>query len=154
MSASTKLSAIHKSLLRVDTNQIDTKQSTSGLCPINRAPKGQPLYDTIAFVIFCPKHRNIAVCNTNHLNHGIAVWLPFIYRSKKVNYSVAIEDGLCLILSDYDSEMTFKYKKNVPFDTKIFTINEYYFPKKNQIFTRINCLAIIHSDRDGVSVLS
>ena len=40
MRGSTKMSAIHKSLLRVGTNQFDTKQTTSRLFPINRAPKG------------------------------------------------------------------------------------------------------------------
>ena len=44
MSALNKMSAIHKSLLRVGTNQIDTKQTTSRLCPINRAPKRETMY--------------------------------------------------------------------------------------------------------------
>ena len=140
MSASNEKSSIHKSLLKIGTNFIDTKQTTTRLCPINKAPKGQALYDTIAFLIFCRKHRNIAVCNTYHSNGEIAVWLPFIYRSNKINYNIAIEDGLCLILSDYDYKLSIKYKEKVPFDTKIFTTKlDYYLPMKRQIFTRINC---------------
>ena len=149
MLQTTEMTSIHKSLLRVGTNFIDTKQTTTRLCPINRAPKGQALYDTIAFLIFCPKHRNIAVCNTYHSNGEIAVWLPFIYLSDKLNYNIAIKDGLCLILSDYDYKLSIKYKDLVPYESKIFTVLDYYSPKKTQFFTRINCLAQLHSDTHG-----
>ena len=149
MRGSAKYPAIHKSVLRIGTNQIDTKTFTSRLCPINRAPKRKTLYDTIAFLIFCPKHRNIAVCNTYHSNGGIAVWLPFIYLSNKVGHSIAIEDGLCLILSDYDFELLFKYKEELPFDTKIFDIVEVCLPKTNKSVLRINCLATLHNNTPG-----
>ena len=135
--------------LQTGPNFIDTKLKSSRLSPINRALEGQTFYDTIVFLIFCPKHRNIAICRTLNSDGKIAVWVPFIYLSDQLNYSVAIEDGLCLILSDYDSNLFLKYKKDVPFDTQIYATNEVYLPNTDIPVIQISCWARLHSDNSG-----
>ena len=149
MSGSDQYPAIHKSLMTVGTNTIDTKIPTARLSPINRSPEGQPFYDTISFLIFCPKHRNIAVCQTFYTNQKWVVWLPFIYHHKEISVDLAIEDGLCLILSDYDSVILQKYKKELPFDTNIYYKYEVYLPNTTKPVKQISCWARLHSDNPG-----
>ena len=93
------------------------------LRPINKWPKNKKVFDIISFVIFCPKHNEIAVTPHNS-EQGFEVGYPFVYLSSYMKIGVMIEDSLLVILSGGDSELMTKYKTSSSFRYKCVTCAE------------------------------
>ena len=72
----------------------------SRLKPINKSPKNQKIFHNMAFVIFCPKHRKIAVSDNFDTPRTLAIWLPFVYLSSDIKNRITVEESISLILSD------------------------------------------------------
>ena len=132
------------SLLEMGPKKIDLKSTSRRLTPINKAPSDN-IYDSLAFVIFCPQHKKMAVCSTEHTGGTSAVWLPFIYLSSTLGWNEAINDGLALILSDNDNEILNKLKSEHPWDVCILHLLRTQLPHTLRYITRLICLARLHS---------
>ena len=113
--------------------------------PINKWPKNKKVFDNISFVIFCPKHNTIAV-NTYRSENDFAVGLPFVHISSYIEIDPLIEDTICFILSDGDSELMVKYKEVLPFDTNVSEVLSLRLRQFKFGFTRFICFVRLHSD--------
>ena len=117
--------------------------------PINKWPKNKKVFDIISFVIFCPKHKQIAV-NTYRSQNDFAVGLPFVHISSYIKIDPLIEDTICLILSDGDSELMAKYKEVLPFDRNVSEVLSLRLRQFKFGFTRYMCFVRLHSDNPGL----
>ena len=114
--------------------------------PINKWPKNKKVFDNISFVIFCPKHQNIAVISIDESEEDIAVVFPFIYLSSYIKIDDLIKDSLCLILSGGESDLMAKYKEVLPFDTNVSHVLSLRLRQFKFGFTRFMCFVRLHSD--------
>ena len=119
------------------------------LKPVNKWPKNQKPFNCMSYFIFCPKHQKIAVCDNHEIHRELAVWLPFIYLSPDIEQRLTEVEGLSFILSDGDSKLMAKYKKERPFDTNVYEVSifDFYLAKIN--YTKFICIARLHSDNPG-----
>jgi len=62
----------------------------------------EPLYDCIAYLIYCSTHENIAVTNVNKCN---CVWLPFVPLPDGETWMKASHDGVETLIGRNDPEM-------------------------------------------------
>ena len=100
----------------------------------------------MSFFIFCPKHRNIAVCDNIDNYRELSIGLPYIYLSPDYNKRMTAEDGICLILSDGDSRLFAKYKEQKPFDTNVLKVWALHLKQTKFGFTRLTCYVRLHCD--------
>ena len=113
--------------------------------PFNKWPKNKKVFDIISFVIYCPKHIQIAV-NPYYSENSRAIGLPFIYLSSFIKIDTFINENLCLILSGGDSELMAKYKEVLPFDTNVSHVLSLRLRQFKYGFTRLMCFVRLHSD--------
>ena len=118
----------------------------SRLKPINRSPKNQKVFHNMAFAIFCPKHRKIAVSDNYDAQKELAIWLPFVYLSSDTKKRLTVEESISLILSDGKPELMAAYKKEQPFDSNGSFVYCIKMKEFNFGFTRLVCLVRLHSD--------
>ena len=118
----------------------------SRLKPINKYPKKLNVFHNMAFVIFCPKHRKIAVSDNIVKKRELAIWLPFVYLSSDIKKRITVEESIALILSDDNPRLTALYKKEKPFDSSISSMCSMSIKEINFGFTRSVCLVRLHSD--------
>ena len=131
-----------------------TVKQMSRLKPINKCPKNQIIFNNMAFVIFCPKHRKIAVSDNFDERRELAVWLPFVYLSSDTTIRITVVESVSLILSGENPEQMTLYTKEEPFDSKISEIRNTMIKEKDFGFdfgfhfgfTRCICLVRLHSD--------
>ena len=123
-----------------------TGQKSFRLKPINECPKNKMVFDCMSYFIFCPKHRNIAICDDIDSRRELAVGLPQIYLSPDYNKRMTAEDGICLILSDGDSRLFSKYKEQKPFDTNVSIVIVLHLMRVKCGFTRFICFTRLHSN--------
>ena len=119
-------------------------KQTSRLKPINKSPK--KLFNSIVFIIFCPKHRNIAVSDHFKKRRELAIWLPFVYLSSDIKKRITVEESIALILSDGNHELLATYKKEQPFDSNVSYVRRTFFEDYYHSFTRSFCMVRLHSD--------
>ena len=118
----------------------------SRLKPFNKSPKNQKIFHNMVFIIFCPKHRKIAVSDHFDAQRELAVWFPFVYLSSNIKKRITVEESISLILSDANPELKSLYEKEQPFDLKISLIKSRTIQSFNICFTRSACLVRLHSD--------
>ena len=145
------------------SNEINVKKTSIRLTPVNKAAEDSVPFNNISFIIFCAKHRKIAVCETIQRGYPflklisvnkkrIGLWLPFVYLSFKSTYKVnrTIRDSLSLILSDNDSielsDLFVKYREELPFYYSVIDISKIYSRKNSWFISRVICFARLHSD--------
>ena len=63
----------------------------SRLKSINKSPKKQKIFHIMAFTIFCPKHRKIAVSDNFEEQKELALWFPFVYLSSDIENRITVE---------------------------------------------------------------
>ena len=116
------------------------------LKPINKSPKKQNAFHNMAFVIFCAKHRKIAVSDNFDERRELAIWLPFIYLSSEFKKRITVEESISLILSDGNPELFSLYKKEQPFDSNVSFVHSTFIEAVKFVFTRSVCFVRLHSD--------
>ena len=124
----------------------ETVKRMSRLKPINKISRKQNVFHNMTFVIFCPKHRKIAVSDNFGPQRELAIWFPFVYLSSHIKKRITIEEGICLILSGDNHELMTLNKEEQPFESKfsyIFSENVKHFKFG---FTRFVCSVRLHSD--------
>ena len=119
----------------------------SRLKPINESPRKQNVFHNMTFVIFCPKHRKIAVSDNFDDRRELAIWLPFVYLSSDIKKRISMKESVSLILSDGNSKVLALYKKECPFDSNAYLIYNSHIKELNFGFTRTVCLVRLHSDK-------
>ena len=125
---------------------VKTGQTSVRFKPINKWPKNQTVFNCMSFFIFCPKHKNIAVCDNIDSEKELTVRLPYIFLSPDYKKRMTAEDGICLLLSDGDSRLFAKYKEQKPFDTNISLVMDLHLIQAKCGFSRFICFARLHSD--------
>ena len=123
-----------------------TVKQMSRLKPIYRRPQNQNVFNNMAFVIFCPKHRKIAVSDHFDTQRELAIWFPFLYLSSDVKKRLTIEEGISLILSDGNPELMSLYKEEQPFESNVSFVWSEKIKQFKIGFTRSVCLVRLHSD--------
>ena len=118
----------------------------SRLKPINKSSQNQNVFNNMAFVIFCPKHRKIAVSDNFDERRELAVWYPFVYLSSELEKRLTIEEGISLTLSDGNPELMALYKEEQPFESNVFYVLSTSMKEFKFGFTRSVCLVRLHSD--------
>ena len=116
----------------------------SRLKPINDSPK--KVYNCMVFVIFCPKHRKIAVSDNFKEQRELAIWLPFVYLSSDIKKRITVEESISTILSEGNPELVDLYKKEQPFDSNISYVRRTIYKDYYRSFTRSFCMVRLHSD--------
>ena len=120
------------------------------LKPINKFPKNQSVFNCMFYLIFCPKHQKIAICDNPDIHEELAVLPPFVYVSSDYNQRLKEEEGLSLILSDGDSQLLAKYKEERPFDTNVSNVTRIDLEQFEIGYTVFWCFARLHSDNPVV----
>ena len=111
--------------------------------PFNKWLTNKKVFNNISFVIFCPKHKQIALSSCeNHCAFGF----PFIYLSSYMKINHLIEDFLCFILSNGETDLILKYKEVLPFDTNVSHVLSLRLRQFKFGFTRFVCFVRLHSD--------
>ena len=118
----------------------------SRLESINKSPKKETVFHNMAFVIFCPKHKKIAVSDNFVERRELAVWLPFIYLSSDIVNRIRVEESIAWILSDDNPELMTLFKEEQPFDSIITYVDIESIKEFKFGFTRSVCLVRLHSD--------
>ena len=118
----------------------------SRLKPINKSPKNQNVFNNMAFIIFCPKHRKIAVSDNFDERRELSVLYPFVYLSSELEKRLTIEECISLILSDGNPELITLYKEEQPFESNVLYVWSTRMKKFKFGFTRSVCLVRLHSD--------
>ena len=118
----------------------------SRLKPINKSPKNQKVFHNMCFIIFCPKHRKIAVSDAFKERRELAIWLPFVYLSSDIKKRITVEESVSLILSDGNPVFTSQYKREQPFDSNVSFVCFERIKEYNFGFTRFVCFIRLHSD--------
>ena len=133
-------------------NNISDKKvkQMSRLKPLNKSSKNQKVFQSMAFIIFCTKHRKIAVSDNIEERRELAVWFPSVYLSSDIKTRITIEESVGLIMSDGNRELTALYKKEQPFDSNITHIVSQSIQLFNFGFTPSVCLVRLHSDNPGL----
>ena len=118
----------------------------SRLKPINRSSEKKNVFHNMAFVIFCPKHRKIAVSDNFDDQRELAIWLPFVYLSSDIKKRITVEESISWILSDGNPQLFSQYKKGQSFDSKVSFMDSTSIESFKFGFTRSVCLVRLHSD--------
>ena len=123
-----------------------TVKQMSRLKPINKRPQKQNIFHNMAFVIFCPKHRKIAVSDNFDTQRELAIWLPFVYLSSESKTRITVEESITLILSDGNIELMELYRSEQPFDSIVPYVWSTRLKQFKFGFTRTVCSVRLHSD--------
>ena len=116
----------------------------SRLKPINKSPK--KVFNCMVYVIFCPKHRKIAVSDNFKERRELAIWLPFLYLSSDIKERLTVVESISLILSDGNPQLMAVYKKEQPFDSNVSYVRRAFLKDYYRTYTRSFCMVRLHSD--------
>ena len=72
------------------------------LIPEGATVVGEPLYNCIVFLIYCPEHDQIAVTNVDRCK---CIWLPFVVLPDFTTWDQASHDGVAMLIGRNDAEM-------------------------------------------------
>ena len=92
----------------------------SRLKPINKSPKNEKVFHIMAFTIFCPKHRKIAVSDNFEAGKELAILLPFVYLSSDIKKRITVEESISLIQNQPSTQVHLQKGTTIRF--RYFTI--------------------------------
>ena len=118
--------------------------SAGGLTAEGGAPPGESVFDTIAYVIFCPVHKKVAISRADKDN---IQWLPFIAAPPNRTWKDASVDGVSIIFNKQDAELDAKLGTKIPIkDLQCLHVFRTQIPGRQRFITLVINLIVLGND--------
>lgn len=75
------------------------------------SPAGEIVFNCIAFIIYCEKHRQIAL---SYNERSKAMWMPFVACSQNKTWNDGTMDGIAIVFSKDDPELDARLTTSIP----------------------------------------
>lgn len=101
------------------------------------------VFDCVVFVIFCEKHRTVALTNTSE-KHRMYSWFPYVFLHEVFTWNKISRDGLAIILGQSDVEMDPTLATLPEHTVSWLHILRLQMPQTKKIFLRVTQFVKLH----------
>jgi len=118
--------------------------SSGGLTAEGGAPPGESVYETIAYIIYCPDHDKMAI---SCADKDKITWLPFIAAPPNRTWRDASLDGVSIIFNKQDAELDAKLGTKIPIkDMHCLHVFRTQIPAKGRFISSVIQCVILKKD--------
>ncbi|XP_054167537.1 uncharacterized protein LOC128964591 [Oppia nitens] len=97
--------------IREITKESQSVSQAGRLTAEGGSPPGEAVFDTLAYIIYCPDHQKIAISRSDKDKPS---WLPFIACPNNKTWKDASIDGVSIIFNRQDAELDAKLGTKIP----------------------------------------